>query len=296
MLTQALCCRYHIHSTGQHRQQAAGQSCAPRMQDQRQAPQHEQSGSRAEQAELPAQHTLCTVSTALPQPPSRLCLQLPIRTHQQQQLQTHLQLHQRYQMDLAAGHLAEQLQQQQGSCRAADPQRHVLDSSASAGGPALSSWSQAPARSSAVLEASCGAEDSSATGASYLVPLHICACTSTGLCTLLRCDGCVGALDISEHKLSFLHDMRFSLPAHTATRLPNPEMACVTTVAMEMDASPEKQQRAPRSIPQDDLRRVAARQQRFMTQMLAKEGVKLLRLSWSFLSILCKPVRSGTQA
>ncbi|CAL5227434.1 g10397 [Coccomyxa viridis] len=205
--------RYHIHSTGQP--QPAGQSGAQRMHAQRQASQHEQSSSRAEQAELPAQHTLCTVSTALPQAPSRLCLQLPLGTHQQQQLQAHLQLHQRYQMDLAAGHLAEQLQHQQGSCRAADQHRQALDSSASAGSPALSSWSQAPARSSAELQGSCGAEDSSATGLEEPVD---------------------------------------------------------PTVATEMDVSPEKQQRAPRSMPQDDLRRVAARQQRFMTQMLGKEG------------------------
>ncbi len=55
----------------------------------------------------------------------------------------------------------------------------------------------------------------------------------------------------------------------------SPEVACVTAVATEMDVSPEKQQRAPRSMPQDDLRRVAARQQRFMTQMLGKEGMKV---------------------
>ena len=218
LLTQALCCRYHMHSTGQHRQQPAGQSSAQRAQDQRQAPQHEQSSSRTEQAELPAQQTLCTVSTAVPQPPSRLCLQLPLGTHQRQQLQAHLQLHQRYQMDLAAGHLAEQLQQQQGSSRAADHQRHVLDSSGSAGGPALSSWSQAPARSSAGLVASCGAEDSSATGAFYPVPLHKYACTGTTLCELLHCDGCVGVLDISEYTLSSCYNMRLSLPVHTVTR------------------------------------------------------------------------------
>ncbi len=163
------------------------------MQDQRQAPQHEQSSSRAEQAGLPAQHTLCTVSTALPQAPSRLCLQLPLGTQQQQQLQAHLQLHQRYQMDLAAGHLAEQLQQQQqGSCRAADQQRQALDSSASAGGPALSSWSQAPARSSAGLQGSCGAEDSSATGVSCSFPLHTNNSGNTCFCCFklpMCCDG-----------------------------------------------------------------------------------------------------------
>ena len=169
------CCRYHIHSTGQ--QQPAGQSSTQRMQDPRQAPQHDHSSSRAEQAKPPAQQTLCTVNTALPQAPSRLCLQLPLGTHQQQQLQAHLQLHQRYQMDLAAGHLAEQLQQQeQGSSRAVEQQRQALDSSASAGGPATSSWSQAPARSSAGLQGSCGAEDSSATGE----PCH--ACQRTTIC------------------------------------------------------------------------------------------------------------------
>ena len=138
------------------------------MHDQQQVQRQEQSSSRAVHAELPAQHALCTVSTALPQAPSRLCLQLPLGSHQQQQLQAHLQLHQRYQMDLAAGHLAEQLQQREGSCRALDQQRLALDSSVSAGCPALSSWSQPPAGSSAGLEASCGAQDSSATGTSSL--------------------------------------------------------------------------------------------------------------------------------
>ena len=52
------------------------------------------------------------------------------------------------------------------------------------------------------------------------------------------------------------------------------EVACVITVATEMDVSPAKQQRAPKSVVQEDLRRVAARQQRFMAQMLGKEGTK----------------------
>ena len=97
-------CRYHSHSTGQHLQTFAGQSRGQSIPYQ----QQDQSSSRSVHAELPAQHALCTVSTAPQQALSELCLQLPLGAHQQQQLQAHLQLHHRYQLDLAAKHLAEQ--------------------------------------------------------------------------------------------------------------------------------------------------------------------------------------------
>ena len=152
-------CRYHSHSTGQHLQTFAGQSRGQSIPYQ----QQDQSSSRSVHAELPAQHALCTVSAAPQQALSELCLQLPLGAHQQQQLQAHLQLHHRYQLDLAAKHLAEQ-QQQQGSCRAANAQESLPDGLSSMGCLAPSSWSQAPVDSSAGLEGSCGVQDSSATG------------------------------------------------------------------------------------------------------------------------------------
>ena len=43
-------------------------------------------------------------------------------------------------------------------------------------------------------------------------------------------------------------------------------------VTAEMETSPDKRHKAPRSAPQNDQQQVAARQERFMQQMLHKTG------------------------
>ena len=87
---------------------------------------------------------------------------------------------------------------------------------------------------------------------------------------------------ISLCSIPALHEQTFSCSSKKGARMSDtvecfPEMILVCAVVTEMDISPDKRQKAPQSSQPHKQQLISERQQRFVTQMLSKNGVWLFQ-------------------